>query len=126
MQLPPVLEEQLYTVLPPVVAAAALGALVKGSGAIADAYGTKVTAKAAGMNPAAVSTAFGLASVLEAETMLGMIPGTLGVEVPTAAQTPRPATTLDAVAADAAALNRLNHARSRIIDNVKVRLGDGK
>jgi hypothetical protein len=63
---------------------------------------------------------------LEAETMLGMIPGTLGVEVPTAAQTPRPATTLDAVAADAAALNRLNHARSRIIDNVKVRLGDGK
>jgi hypothetical protein len=83
--------------------------------------------KAAGMDPAVVSTAFGLASVIEAQTMLGMIPGTLGVEVPAVAQTSRPATiTLDAVMADTAGLDRLSSARNRIIENTKVRLGDAK
>jgi hypothetical protein len=82
--------------------------------------------KAAG-DPAAVSTAFRLASVIEAQTMLGMIPGTLGVEVPAVAQTPRPpAVTLDAVMADTAGLDRLSTARNRIIENTKVRLGDAK
>jgi hypothetical protein len=127
LQLPANLEAQLYTSLPPVLAASALGTLVKGSGPIADPYGTKLTAKAAGMDPAAVSTAFGLASVIEAQTMLGMIPGTLGVEVPAVAQTSRPATiTLDAVMSDTAGLDRLSSARNRIIENTKVKLGDAK
>src|SRR6185369_9861622 len=47
LQLPIELEAKLYTVLPPVLAAAALGSLVKGVGPLADPYGIKVASKAA-------------------------------------------------------------------------------
>jgi hypothetical protein len=126
LQMPLELEAQLYTVLPPVLAAAAMGSLVKGVGPVADPYGIKIAAKAVGMDPAAVSAAFGLASVLEAQTVLGMTPGTLGIEVPAVAQTPRDNATLDSVVADVGGLQRLNNARTRIIENVMVKLGGTK
>lgn len=122
LSLPPALAEQLYVSLPPVIAAAAIGAMMKGAGPVADPYGIQLAGKAAGMNPQVVSEVWGLASAVEAQLILSS-PGTLGLEVPALPQTERPNATIDSVFADAGGLQRLNTMRNRIIDNVKTQLG---
>jgi hypothetical protein len=123
LEMPAALAEQLHTVLTPVVATAAIGEMVKGSGPIADRYGITTAGKTPGMSAEAVKEAWGLASLLEAQALLGQIPATLGAEAPAIPQTKRPNVTLEAVASDAASLQTLNAARDRILQGAKIRGG---
>ena len=82
-----------------------------------DPYGLGRVANAPGLNPAALAAAWQLASTAAASALLGGDPGTLGTPATPAAQTARPDTSLDAVAADAASLARLGAARTQAIDN---------
>lgn len=121
LQMPAALAEQLHTVLTPVVAAACVGQMVKGSGRIADRYGISVADKTPGMSAQAVKDAWGLASLLEAQTVLGQIPSSLGAEAPTIPQTKRDNTTLEAVANDKISVQALTRARNRILQNAKIK-----
>jgi hypothetical protein len=75
------------------------------------------------MSAANVQAAWGLASLLEAQVVLGQIPATLGVEPAAIPQTKRPDVTLEAVAADAASLQTLARKRDGILQNAKIRTG---
>jgi hypothetical protein len=77
------------------------------------------------MDPQVLSEIWGLASVAEAQAILGGDSATLGATVPAQPQTARPNTTLDQVAADTASLNRLTQARNRIIANATIALKTG-
>jgi hypothetical protein len=123
LELPPQLEIQLNTSLPPVLAAAAVQTMVKGAGPIADRYGIHAASKAPGMDAKSVAEVWGLASVLEAQAILGQVPATLGLEAPALPQTQRPNVTLDAVKADTASLNRITGARDRAILSAKIHSG---
>jgi hypothetical protein len=107
----------------PVVAASAIEKVVQGIGPIADAYGLNKTVNVIGLNPAAVQTAFQLGSQAEAVALLGGDAAALGATVAAPAQTARPNTNIDAVAADTASLDRLNQARNRLLNNTAVKLG---
>jgi hypothetical protein len=126
LQMPATIPEQLHVPLPPVVAASSISRCVSGSGPIADRYGLKAAGGALGMNPKALSAAWGLASVTEAQTMLGGSSGATGLEVKPPAQTPRKNTTLEAEAANNVALTSLNNSRDRILGNLKIRTGGNK
>jgi hypothetical protein len=70
-----------------------------------------------------VQDAWQLSSPQEAIDLLGGDAGTLGANVAAPAATPRPASNIDAVAADAASLNHLSAARDRVIANTAQKLG---
>jgi hypothetical protein len=123
VQLPGTIEEKLATAAAPYVAVAATGALVKGSGPIADQYGIQVAQKTVGFNPQVMQAAWGLSSQAEAEAIMGGDPGTLGLTVNAPPQTARPEATLDEVLKDTASLQRLGAARDQIVANVKSRVG---
>jgi hypothetical protein len=125
MAMPGTLEAQLQTPFSPVVAAASLGVMVAGSGPIADRYGLNATKNVVGRDPQALSAAWSI-SVPEATSVLGGQPGTLGVESPELPQTPRPAATLDIVAADTAGLQKLTNARLQTLANAAVLIGGSK
>ena len=123
LDMPAALAEQLHTVLTPVVATAAIGEMVKGSGPIADRYGITTASKTPGMSAEAVKEAWGLGSLLEAQVLLGQTPATLGAEAPAIPQTKRPNVTLEAVASDGTFLQTLNAARDRILQGARIRGG---
>ena len=123
LNMPATLAEQLQVSLPPILATAAMGRMVQGAGPVADRYGLKAAGQTVGMNPAAVKEAWGLASLLEAQAILGGDPGALGLEIAPVPQTPRPNVTIATVAADAAGLGVLVKARDRVITSTKAKLG---
>ena len=123
LDLPIVVAEQAHSPLVPILATAALEKIVSNPGPIADRYGVAAASKAVGMNPEIVQAVYSLASLEEAQALLGGDPATLGAEVAAPKQTLRPDVTLDAVLADTASLEVLVQARDRAIENVKTKLG---
>jgi hypothetical protein len=113
----------VHTPVVPVVAASATERVLKGRGPAADPYGVNSINQVIGLNPAAVQDAFQLGSQAEAAAILGANAGALGASVSAPAATPRPATTIDAVAADTETLQNLNAARDRLIANTAQKLG---
>jgi hypothetical protein len=107
----------------PVIAAGATASMLKGRGPAADSFGVQFLDKVIGLNPAAVKDAWQLDSIDEAKAILGGDAGTLGANVAAPATTARPATTLDAVAADSASLGNLRGARDRLIANTARKIG---
>jgi len=107
----------------PFLAQAAVASIVSGAGPIADPTGLDKIKDVIGLNPIAVQKAYNLPSVADAVAMLGGDAGALGAVVATPPQTIRPATTIDAVAADAASLDHLSAARDRILNNTAAKLG---
>jgi len=107
----------------PVVATSATSSMLSGRGPAADRFGVNFIGNVIGLQPAAVQDAWQLSSPQEAIDLLGGDAGTLGANVAAPAATPRPATNIDAVAADAASLNHLSAARDRVIANTAQKLG---
>lgn len=107
----------------PHVAVAATGAMLTGSGPIADAYAINAAAKTAGFDPVKLAEAWGLSGPAEATAILGGNPGTLGLTVKAPPATPHPDATIETVVNDKAGLQNLADARARILQNAKVRLG---
>jgi len=122
LDLPAALAEKLHTTLPSLVSMAATKAIAGGAPGVADRYGINHASQTVGMDPQVLKEIWGLASVVEAQAILGGDAATLGATVPAPAVTPRPGTTLEAVEADTASLNRLAQPRGRIIDNATVAL----
>ena len=125
VQLPADLAARLHTALTPALAAAAVERVVANAGPLADRLGLATAAKTVGMDPQSLSTAWGLASPLAAQQILGGATATLGAAVTAPPQTPRGDTTLDAVAADARTLDQLGAARARLLTNTTVKLSVG-
>jgi hypothetical protein len=107
----------------PFLTQAAVARIVSGAGPIADPTGLDKIKDVIGLNPNAVQKAYNLPSVAAAVAMLGGDAGALGAVVSTPPQTARPATTIDAVAADTASLDHLSAARDRILNNTAAKLG---
>jgi hypothetical protein len=122
LDLPATLAEKLHATLPPLVSVSATKAIAAGAPGVADRYGINHAAQTVGMDPQILSEIWGLASAVEAQAILGGDPATLGATVPAQPQTPRANTTLEAVAADQASLDRLSQARNRILNNATVAL----
>jgi hypothetical protein len=74
------------------------------------------------MNPSTLQQAWNLPSTEVAVSILGGDAGTLGAQVTVPAQTPRPNTTIDSVAADSAGLARLSGFRAQVLDNATTTL----
>lgn len=123
LDLPPLLEEKLHIALPPVIAEKAVQKFVTGASPISDRYGLNAASKAVGMSAQNLSEVWGLASLFEAQTYLGGVPGTLGLEIAEPAQTPRVNTTLEAVVADGESAANLKLMRDRMRANTQIRLG---
>jgi hypothetical protein len=122
LALPATLAETLHTPIAPIAATAAATAVVASNPPIADAYGQTVVGGAVGLNPVNAAAAWNVSAV-QATTLLGGDPGTLGIVVDPPAQTARPNTTLGAVAADTAGLDRLSAARTLAVSNATTTLG---
>lgn len=113
----------VHTPSVPVVAAGTTQSMLTGRGPAADQFGVKFIGQAIGLNPAAVQEAWQLSSTAEASAILGADAATLGAQVAAPQATARPATTIDAVAADAASLAGLNSARDRLLANAALKTG---
>ena len=109
-----------YEPISPVVAAAAVEKVAQGAGPIADPSGLGPLQGVVGLNPDAVQAAYQLPSRAAAVSLLGGDAGALGASVHPPQQTVRAATTLQAVAADQAGLDRLNQHRDIILANANV------
>ena len=106
----------------PILAISAVQSLVNPIGPVSDPYEIGIGQKSIGMNPSALQQAWKLPSQQEAIAILGGDAGTLGAQVAVPAQTERPNTTIDAVAADAASLARLSGFRAQLLDNAAATL----
>ncbi|HYK35313.1 hypothetical protein [Alloacidobacterium sp.] len=106
----------------PVLAVSAVQSLVNPIGPVADPYEIGIAQQSIGMNPSALQQAWRLTSQQEAAAILGGDAGTLGAQVAAPTQTARPDTTIDAVAADTAGLNRLSGFRAQLLDNAATTL----
>jgi hypothetical protein len=113
----------LHAPVIPVLTSKVVQSVTTGAGPIADAYSLDKIKNVIGLNPDAVQKAFELPSREAAVAMLGGDAGALGASVGAPAQTPREATTIDAVAADTAGLQRLGQSRKQVLNNVAVKLG---
>jgi hypothetical protein len=113
----------LHAPITPVLSTNAVERAARGIGPLADPYGLNRVANVVGFNPSAVQQAFQLQNQEEAVALLGGDAGALGSAVSPVPQTPRPNTTINAVAADTASLNQLTQARTRLINNVNAKLG---
>ena len=120
LDLPPTLAEQLHTTLPPLVSVSATKAIADGAPAVADRYNINHASQTLGMDPQVLTEVWNLASTTEAQILLGSSPSTLGAVVADIPQTVRTNTTLEQTAADTGSLDRLAHARNRIIANATV------
>lgn len=121
--LPLVQALDVHTPAVPVVATSATSSMLTGRGPAADRYGVNFINNVIGLQPAALQEAWQLSSPEEAANLLGADAGTLGATVAAPAATPRPATNIDSVAADAASLTNLNAARDRLIANAAQKVG---
>jgi hypothetical protein len=124
LELPTALSDKLQVALAPLVSVSAATAVVAGAPSVADRYGINAASATVGMDPQTLSDVWGLATVAEAQAILGRNPGTLGAVVATPSQTARPNVTLDEVAREAASLLRLAEARDRLVANAVVRTTD--
>jgi hypothetical protein len=125
LNLPATLADQLHTPIAPRAATAATVAVATAKPVVGDAYGLGKVANAPGLNPTVLATTWQLPSAAAATALLGGDPGTLGTPATPPAQTVRTDTTIDAVAADTAGLDRLSAARNQAIANATALLGDG-
>jgi len=113
----------VHTPAVPVVAAGATERMLTGRSPSADPYSFNPIQQVIGLNAAAVKDTWGLSSNEEAVAILGGNAGTIGASVTAPPATSRPATTIDAVAADTASLKNLSSARDRLIANAAQKLG---
>jgi len=119
LTIPPELLANLNSAFVTAVTAGALQRYTQASLPMADVYGLRAASSAAGLNPAALAAAWNLGSTGEARALLGGDPGILGASVPAVPRSLSSARSIDAVAADAAALIRLRGARALQIDNAR-------
>jgi hypothetical protein len=123
LNLPPTLAETLHTPVTPIVGTAASQAVVDSRPPLADPYGLDKVRGALGLDPGHLAAAWNLPSSTEAANLLGADAGTLGAVVSPPAQTPRGDTSIDAVAADTAGLERLSSTRAQAVTNANTTLG---
>jgi hypothetical protein len=126
LNLPPTLSQQLHTPIAALASAAAINRIIESGPIIADAHNLTLVANEPGLQPAQLAQAWKLSSVSAAETLLNGTDGALGAAVPTQQQTERPDTSVGAVAADTAGLDRLNAARTQTINNAIVILEESR
>lgn len=107
----------------PYIAVAATGAMVKGSGPLADAYGIRSASRTIGFDAQTLTLAWGLSGPAEAQLIMGGDPGTLGMTVKAPAPSAHPDATIDTVAQDQGSVQRLQNSRNQILQNTKLRLG---
>lgn len=106
----------------PVAATSAIQSMINPIGPVADPYEINIAQQSIGMDPSILQQAWQLSSQQEAVNVLGGNAGILGAEVNAPIQTARENTTIDAVAADTASLNRLSGFRSQLLDNATTTL----
>lgn len=108
----------------PLVAAELIDRIVLAGPAVGDPFGIKLVSKVAGLQPARVAEAFGLAGGVAAgrEVLLG-IDQPLGIDVPAIADAVLTGSSLEAVLADGKALAGLGNLREQVISNVRTRIG---
>lgn len=106
----------------PIAATSAIQSMINPIGPIADPYEINIAQHSYGMNPTILQQAWQLPSQQHAVDILGGNAGTLGAEVAAPVQTVRENTTIDALAADTASLNRLQGFRSQLLDNATATL----
>jgi hypothetical protein len=106
----------------PNAATSAIQSMVNPAGLVADPYGINVAQQSIGMDPSVLQQTWQLSTQQEAVDILGGNAATLGAQVAAPAQTLRENTTIDAVAADTAGLNRLSGFRSQLLDNANTTL----
>jgi hypothetical protein len=123
LDLPAALTDQLHTPVAPRAATAASASVAAAHPLQGDPYGLGRIASAPGLNPTELAAAWQLPSTADAAALLGADPGTLGAPASPPASTPRPDTTITAVAADTTGLARLTAARSQAVDNATALLG---
>lgn len=122
LELPPEMIDRLHKALTPVLAASVIERVVRAAGPIADPTELEKAGPVIGLDPREVRDAWGLASVLEAQAILGE-PAALGAEVETPAVTPLPFVGgLDDLAADPARREHLEAERDLLINNEAQRL----
>ena len=117
--------QQQLEIHKPVTSVVAVGAatgIVSGINQVGDRYGIGVVSGAPGLDPSQLQQAWNLNKVAEAAAILGGEAGATGAVVNAPAQTPRPATTLAAVAADTASLAKLQSSRDQVLTNVQTKL----
>ena len=117
--------QQQLEIHKPVTSVVAVGAatgIVSGINQVGDRYGIGVVSGAPGLDPSQLQQAWNLNNVAEAAAILGGEAGATGAVVNAPAQTPRPATTLAAVAADTASLAKLQSSRDQVLTNVQTKL----
>lgn len=115
--LPATLAQQLHTPVVPLASASAIDRVVQSGPLLADAHGLAQVANQPGLQASGLAQAWNLASVSDAQDLLSGTGGALGSAIPAEPQTARPDTTLSAVAADTAGLDRLSAARTQTIQN---------
>jgi hypothetical protein len=106
----------------PVAATSAIQSMINPIGPVADPYEINIAQQSIGMDPSILQQTWQLSSQQEAVNVLGGNAGTLGAEVNAPVQTARENTSIDAVAADTASLNRLSGFRSQLLDNATTTL----
>jgi hypothetical protein len=87
---------------------------------LADRFGINSASKTVGMDATSLSRAWTV-PVAQLQGVLGKDAATLGAVVTAPAQTARPNTTLEQVAADTASLGRLNSARDKLIATATIK-----
>ncbi len=122
VDLPTALDQKLHTPVVPEVSFSAAKAFATGAPPSVDRYGISFASRTVGMDPQALANTWSLNSPAVAQQILGGEPGILGAPVVTPPQTPRPAATLESVAADTADLARLNSTRDRLIENARLQV----
>ncbi len=125
VDLPAALDEKLQAPITTAVSVRATRAIAARAFPIADRFGINPAAKTVGMDPTILSRTWRLPSVAQAEAILGKDSSTLGASVALPAQSPRPNTTLEQVAADTASLGHLSHARDKLIQSAIVKVENG-
>lgn len=114
---------EIHKPVAPIVAYNAANRMVSGVTQIGDKFGLQAVSRAPGLDPAQLQKTWNLNSVAEATAILGGEAGATGVVVTAPAQTVRPATNIDQVAADTASLNRLQSVRDLTLHSVQSKLG---
>jgi hypothetical protein len=114
VDLPAALDEKLQTPVALETAVSAVRAVAATALPVADRFGINAASQTVGMDATALSRVWSV-PVDHAQAILGKDAAALGAVVAAPAQTARPDTTLEAVAADAAGLDRLTGARAKII-----------
>jgi hypothetical protein len=115
--------EKIERALIPFVATASIREIVTGAGPISDRYGLTTVSRAVGLQPDVVRDVWKLASINEAQIVLGGAAGTFGIEAAPPPTTKRDFADLNKILSDVKNATYLQTARTRLIENIKVKLG---